>query len=368
MTHLLTRNAASFVMAATAAACARGGQLESISRLPPTADADSLERPHVTGVEGSRLDSLLRALESEGFSGAVLVVRNKKIVLAQGYGFADKERGIANSPATRYELNSITKSFTGAAVLRLAAEGKLGLDDPIERYLGGFPPEKRTATVKHLALHTAGLVVAGTALSGASRDAFVSDLKRVPMETPPGAAYRYTNAGYSALAAVIEAATKRPFDAYLRSEILSRAGLRHALFAHEVPSNDSLFAKGYPPATNPYVWGRIGAAGVWATLGDVYRWVNALESGKVVPDSHLHWLRQPPPAPSQEAFGWHVYAATDTSGLRIEKGGGSDDFATQLIWFPADSLVIVWANNDLSRRWRQRLNGDIVRVLRATTK
>lgn len=328
--------------------------------------ADSLERERITPGIGQRLDSLLSSYETTGFAGTVLIVQHNRILLSKGYGFAHREARTRNSPATRFELSSLTKMFTAAAILQLAAEGKLRLDDPLERHLGAFPAEKRAATVEQLASHTAGLVVEGANVFGGSRDGFVAAMKGTPMESAPGTRYRYTNAGYSMLAAIIEVKSGLAYEEYLRRRIFAPAGMRSATFRDAVPADDTLFAHGYgppdsagPAGLNPYQWGTIGAGGVWSTMGDVYRWVASVESGKVVPADFARVLHSPPRPPSREAFGWHVYPATDTTRLRIEKGGGADIFATQLLEFPDEELVIIWASNDLMKRWRQTLNREL---------
>ena len=333
--------------------------------------SDSLETERVSGATGERMDSLLRGYAEQGFSGTVLAVRDHQIVLLKGYGFANKETRVPNSPATRYELNSFVKMFTAAGIMQLAGERKLALDDPVARHLGAFPEEKSGATIAQLASHTAGLVVAGANISGDSRDAFVSDMKRTPMESPAGTRYRYTNAGYSLLAAVLESVSGMRYEDFLRERIFKPAGMRSAVFRNAVPKGDPLFAQGYAPSPagpvagepGPYVWGLIGAGGVWSAVGDVYRWVVAVEAGTVIPPAYREMLQSPPRPPSLESWGWHVYAATDTSRKRIEKGGGSEIFATQLQYFPDDRVVIIWASNDLTRRWRQTLNAELPRVL-----
>jgi CubicO group peptidase (beta-lactamase class C family) len=328
------------------------------------ATLDSLASQHVRGALGRRLDSLLTSYENHGFAGTVLVVKRGEIVLLKGYGLADIPRRVRNGPATRFEMNSLTKMFTAASLLQLAAVGRIRLYDRIDRYLGAFPAAKSGATIEHLAMHLGGLALAGAQLPGDSREAFVSAMKAAPIESSPGSRYRYTNAGYSLLAAIIEHASGQTFGDYVRQHIFAPAGLRSATFRTEVPDADTLFARGYvgspsgpvlgPP--NPYDWGTIGAGGVWTTVGDIYRWVTAVERSDVVPPAYRARLFSPPPAPSLEAFGWHVSPATDTSRARIDKGGGSDDFASQLIHFPRDSVTIVWASNNLERRWRPTLN------------
>jgi CubicO group peptidase (beta-lactamase class C family) len=325
---------------------------------------DSLATQQVRGLLGRGLDSLLTFYEAHGFAGTILIVRRGEIVLLKGYGFADIPRRVRNGPATRFEMNSMTKMFTGVSILQLAAAGKIRLDAPIGQYLGDFPAVKNGATVHQLAMHTAGLAIAGAPLAGGSRYAFVASMKAAPIESPPGERYRYTNAGYSLLAAIIEVASGQTYEGYLRQHIFALANMRSPVFRTQVPVADTLFAHGHvgsssgpiPGPLNPYQWGTIGAGGVWATVGDMYRWVLAVESGNVVPPQYHGLLLAPPSPPSLEAFGWHVYAATDTSRARIDKGGGSDDFASQLIHFPRDSVTIVWASNNLVQHWRQTLN------------
>lgn len=327
------------------------------------APADSLEQERVLGGVGMRLDSALTAMETQGFHGTVLVVRGRRIVLLKGYGFANQEQRVRNTAATRFEQNSITKMFTGASILQLAATGMLRLDDPVERFLGAFPEGKRGATVEQLASHTAGLVPAGTTLAGDTREHFVRDVKAAPREAAPGTQYRYTNAGFSLLAAIVERASGEQFEEYLRRNIFARARMRTALFRDEIPANDPRFAHGYigaqPGPANPYGWGTRGAGGVWSTVGDVYRWVVAVEDGLVLPAAQRATLFAPHKPPAQEMYGWHVRPAIDSTPLMIDKGGGSPDFQSQLLYYPSEHVVIVWAMNNLEKRWR----GDLNRVL-----
>jgi CubicO group peptidase (beta-lactamase class C family) len=333
-------------------------------------EPDSLARDRVSGTLGVRLDSQLTQFAAYGFSGTVLVVRSGQVVLLKGYGLANVERGIPNTAETRFEMNSMTKMFTGVAVLQLAAEGRVRLSDSVERHLGAFPPGKRGATIQQLATHTSGLIVEGSDLAGDSRDAFVRDVKRTPRESAPGERYRYTNAGFSLLAAIIETVSGESYEDYVRRHEFAPAGLRTASFRNEVPTNDPRFAHGYvgtpaalePGPPNPYVWGTRGAGGVWATVGDMYRWLVALEKREILADAQWRLLITPPVPPAQEAFGWHV-ETTPEGRLRIQKGGGSDDFASHVLYYPHEQVVIVWASNNLRQRWRRMLNEGLPAVV-----
>jgi len=324
---------------------------------------DTLEQEHVVGVHGARLDAQLTRFAEYGFWGTVLVAREGQIVLVKGYGLADADRDIRNTAATRFELNSMTKMFTGVAILQLDAAGRLHVADSVERYLGPFPAGKQGATIEQLASHTAGLIEAGADLAGDSRAAFVHDVKQTPRESPPGEQYRYTNAGYSLLAAIIEQVSGGSYEDYLLTHLLKPAGMRSATFRDRLPQGDLRFARGYvgtparlePGPPNPYVWGTRGAGGVWATVGDVYRWLLAVQGDSLLPAPQRRLLFSPPRPPSQEAYGWHV--TTDSGGRPlIQKGGGSDDFASDMLYYPSDRVIIIWASNNLRQRWRRALN------------
>jgi CubicO group peptidase (beta-lactamase class C family) len=121
--------------------------------------SDPFMTDRVAGPLGKELDTRLKRFTRYGFSGTVLVVRRNRVVLLKGYGLANIERGIPNTGATRFEMNSMTKMFTGVAILQLAAGGHLRLRDPVARYLRDLPPSKQGATIEQLGAHTSCLVV-----------------------------------------------------------------------------------------------------------------------------------------------------------------------------------------------------------------
>src|SRR5690606_22283105 len=135
------------------------------------------------------------------------------------------EQGIAASPATNYRLASVTKQFTAAAILLLAEDGKLGLDDPIGRWLPSLPPVPAAATLHQLLTHTSGILdyedyVAGDAKVQV-RDVDVLRLLEPHDRTlfAPGSEYRYSNSAYALLALVVGKASGRGFPAFLRENI-----------------------------------------------------------------------------------------------------------------------------------------------------
>lgn len=306
------------------------------------------------------LHTLLRGYEAEGFSGVVLVAKDDRIVLHEGYGLADKERGIRNTPETRFEVASLTKTFTAAAILHLESRGLLRTSDLLSQHLGPFPSAKNAATIHHLATHTAGLVPDGTDLGdGSDREQFLANVKSVPAESAPGERYRYTNAGYSTLAAIVEKVSGQSFESYVREHLFPRAWFRGE-------RDEPLLAKGYgaegtlstPPA---YRWGTRGSGGMIMRVADLYDWHRALHGGRVLDKTQHAKMFYPWP---EEGYAWHV--ERDPAGRRLfRKGGGMPEYASQILYYPDERVVIIWTSNDLKKRWRQTLNKEIPRVVLA---
>lgn len=301
----------------------------------------------------NELHTLLRQYESQGFSGTVLVAKDGRVVLHEGYGLADRERGIRNDKDTLFEVASLAKTFTAAAILQLEARGALRKTDVLSKHLGRFPPEKSAATIHHLATHTAGLVPDGHDLGERlTRDDFLDNVKRAPRESAPGERYRYTNAGFSTLAAIVEVVGGMPYEAYVREQLAKPAGLKEIYFRGEpLPRPMAIGYNGTPPKASvppPYRWSTRGSGGLITTVGELHRWLEFLLRN---PDMEEMFTDRP----EEEGYAWHV-DRDDKGRLRIHKGGGMPEYASQVLYFPNDRLVIIWATNNLEKRWRQDLN------------
>jgi CubicO group peptidase (beta-lactamase class C family) len=330
--------------------------------------APAKESVIVDGALGRKLDALLSRYADYGMSATVLVAKDGRIVLHKGYGLADRERRIANSPDTLFEMGSINKTFTATALLRLEMDGKLRTSDRVALYLGEFPGAKENVTLDHILMHKSGLQVDGADLGvdGVERDAFVEAMKRTPMESPPGERYRYSNSAYSLLAAVVEKVSGESFEGFVRRTLLAPAGMKSSGFRGDFARGDRRLAKGYlgiaerieegPPLQ--YVWGIRGAGGLIATVADIYRWTLALQSDAILSEAARRKLFAPA---ATEQYGWHVQTTARGTPL-IEKGGGQVNFATHILMFPADRVTIVFASNNLQQRWRKTLTASLTKA------
>lgn len=323
----------------------------------------------VKGKLGEELDDLMAGFSREGYSGAVLVAHNGEVILHKAYGLADRERKIQNTPATLFNVASVGKIFTAAAILKLEMQGKLKTSDLISKYLGELPGEKSGATIHHLLTHTAGLTVDGSTLDYGSRRAFVQSVKETPMESKPGEKYRYTNAGYTLLAAIVEEVSGQPFEDYLQKNLLGPAGLTSTGYPWDKKFGRAPVAVGYvgnkleelkPAPRAADVFGSRGSGNLITTVGDLYKWTQALRNNRVLSEEAKKKMFTVY-AHNDEGYGWHVMK-TARGTTMVRRGGGRPDFESEVQWYVDENAVIIFTvNNDLN--FRRRVAPAIERVM-----
>lgn len=324
------------------------------------------QKGFVGGKLGEELDDLMTSFSKEGYSGAVLVAQNGEIILRKGYGLADRERKIQNTPETLFNVASVAKIFTAAAVLKLEMQGKLKTSDLISKYLGEFPKEKNGATIHHLLTHTAGLSVDGstpgstTVLDYSTRQAFVQSMKDAPIESKPGEKYRYTNAGYVLLAAIVEEVSGQPFEKYLQKHIFKPVGMASTGYAWDSRFDRAPLAIGYrggkleelkatPRETD--VWGNRGASNIVTTVGDLHRWIQGLRQNKVL-SGQARKKMFTAYAHVDEGYGWHVMKTVRGTTM-VRRGGGMPNFESEVQWYIDENIVVIFTvNMDLDFRRR----------------
>ena len=179
---------------------------------------------------------LTNTAADSGFSGAVLVARGGKVVLHEGYGWADLAKTAPVTRETRFYIASITKQFTAAAVLKLEERGRLGLADPVGKHLPGVPPDKAAVTIHQLLTHTSGLGQDYAADGIRDRAEAVRAVLAKPLKSPPGAQFRYSNDGYNLLAVIVEVVSGESYESFLRQNLLRPAGMSRTGFWGETPA------------------------------------------------------------------------------------------------------------------------------------
>ena len=269
---------------------------------PATSDADV----------PARLAAYLESLASRDlFSGTVLLARDADPVFQHSYGMADRERKLANTEGTTYNVGSITKVFTRLALFQLRDAGKLDFDAPLRTYLPDYPSKAADKiTVQHLIDHRSGLgdffgpdfeVARGRLKDLAD---YLPLFASKPLEFEPGTEQRYSNAGYLVLGLVIERVTGRSYYDHVRDEVFVPAGLEASGWPIErLPSIALGYTRGPGGGgerrSNSALMPVRGssAGGSYATAMDLLRFVRALP--KLLPrrESYREFLRLPPDVP-----------------------------------------------------------------------
>lgn len=301
-------------------------------------------------------------IKKRGIPGLSLaVVRDGKLVKAAGYGLANLELSAPAKPETVYEIGSISKHFTAEAILLLAEEGKLKLDDPFSKYLSEAPEAWKPITLRHILAHTSGLKdwEAANVLSYRreyTADEFIKLMSPFPLDFVPGEKWAYSNTGYPLLGLVIERASGQPFEAFMTERIFKPLGMNATRFnhpSHIVPNHaggyvdeSGVLRKGEP--LRPQVIAPNG--GMLTTVLDMAKWEQVFYSERLLKRSSLEQMQTPVQLNDGATFNSGLGVFLDTfRGHRLILHNGSTvaGYSAVFYSYPDDKLtVIVLCNID----------------------
>lgn len=292
---------------------------------------------------------------------AVLVARDGNIVYQAGFGFADIEKKIPVTPETKFRIGSVSKQFTAAALLRLADEGKLSLDDPLEKYFPGFP-RATDIPIHQLLTHTSGIhsytskpdfmmrVVAPVA-----PDDLIAYFRDDPPDFAPGEKFLYNNSGYFLAGEIVAKVSGQSLDAFLRTAFFEPLGMKDTgIFVNANPPPG--IARGYSmvegkptPALDWDMSWAGGAGALYSTVGDLFRWNEALFDGKVLkPESFAKMTTKLKLAPgAEEAYGYGVSLAPFHRLPAVSHGGGLNGWSSDLARLTDHKVTVVALANAL---------------------
>lgn len=301
------------------------------------------------------LQRTFEQLAESGLSGSVLVAEKDDVLLEAACGLADRAPARVNTSATIFDIGSITKQFTAAAILRLEEQDQLATSDTLERFFEGVPKDKQRIGLHHLLTHTSGLPPDVPVSSATTeRDALVHAVMQAELQAKPGEKFVYNNVGYELLGAVVEIASKRRFEQYVAEHLFAPAGLQSTGFLQENGIDTTRTAHGYDGATRYgpaekawYSWGLRGAGGVLSTTGDLLRWSRALEGDTVL--SKRSRAKLFTPYELDYAYGWWV--RTDARfGKVISHNGSTRGFEAALAHYVDRDVRVIVLCNDIGMR------------------
>jgi len=312
----------------------------------------------------ARLDSAARAhVESAIIPGvSVTVVRGGQTILQRGYGFVDLEW---NTPTPRdggasYEIGSMTKQFTAAAVLLLAEEGLLDLDADLRDYVD-FDTQGRLVTVRRLLDHTSGIrsytemeAFGEFMVHDLPRDSLLRAIEDVPFDFEPGTALIYNNSAYFLLGLIIEEVAGTSYEDFVQERLFAAAGMDESYYCSEslvraerahgydAVGPDRVIRARYLDHTWPYA-----AGSLCSTVGDLAEWNRALHGGEILTAGSYRALTTPHPLEDGTSIRYAMgLSVTDRGGHRqIAHGGGINGFLSDGRYYPDEDLVVVVLQN-----------------------
>jgi CubicO group peptidase (beta-lactamase class C family) len=293
---------------------------------------------------------------------AVLVSRDGKIAYQGGFGFADLEAKVPVTPETKFRIGSVSKQFTSASILRLAEDGKLALDDKLEKYFPGFP-RGTEITLRHILTHTSGIH------SFTSKPEFITRVIKPispadliewfrddPADFAPGVGFLYNNSAYFLAGEIVAKVSGQSLDAYLRATFFDPLGMKDSgVFVNSAPPPG--IGRGYAvndgKATLAPDWDMSwagGAGALFSTVGDLFRWNEALFGDRVLKPESFQLMTTPVQLPSGVdgmRYGYGLAIAPIHRLPAIGHGGGLNGWASDLQRITEQKCTIVVLANAL---------------------
>jgi CubicO group peptidase (beta-lactamase class C family) len=305
--------------------------------------------------DAARMEEVVQSyVRDKTFMGTVLVARGGDVILSKGFGSANLEWDIPNTPATKFRLGSITKQFTAASILLLEERGKLKLEDPVKKYVPEAPAAWDTITIYHLLTHSSGIPnftslpeYKSLKLEDTPVARTVARVRDKPLDFPPGDKMSYSNSGYLVLGDVIERVTGGSYEKFVIENIFTPLGMKDSGY----DSNTAVItrrAAGYVPSPNGPVNASFvhmsiphAAGALYSTGEDLLRWEQGLFGGKVISTASL--TKMTTPFKNDYALGVVVQSA---NGRKVvQHGGGIEGFNTYLAYYPDTTVTVAVLGN-----------------------
>ncbi len=319
--------------------------------------------PSAADPRSAQVDALLEPWTKPGSPGAaVAVIEDGQMVHARGYGLANLELDVPITPQSVFYLGSVSKQFVAAAVVLLAQQGKLSLDDDVRQHVPELPDYGAPITLRHLIHHTSGLRdylalmdLAGIELGRFHRDQPIVELlaRQQGLNFPPGERHLYSNSGYFLLNVVVQRASGKPLREFAQEHIFGPLGMAHSHFhddySHLIPNRASAYFPGPDGGYRAFLttFDRVGSGGVFSTVEDLYLWDQNFYHPKVGGNRLIETLHtRGRLADGQEipyAFG--LVVGEHRGERMVEHGGSLGGYNSYLVRFPDRRLsVVVLAN------------------------
>lgn len=290
------------------------------------------------------------------FNGSVLVAKNERILFENGYGMADGDNKIPNTPKTVFEIGSITKQFTAAAVLLLQEKGLLNVQDTIDKYIVNYPNGKKIK-IYNLLNHTSGIpeyTKLVESMEKGKRSYTPKDIIETFMDKPlnfeTGTKFEYSNSNYILLGYIIEKVTGEKYEDYIKNNIFMPLKMEHtgiinskdiisgkAIGYSYISPKATAYEKAYETEQSlPYA-----AGGIYSTVEDLFTWSNGLFTEKIINGNSLKEMLTP--YKDNYGFGWYVLKLNGEDV--VEHGGSISGYSSDILRYTNKGYTVIILSN-----------------------
>ena len=313
---------------------------------------------------GGKVEQMMAVVGSSEPGVVAAVVRDGKIVYQNGWGSANLTHGIPFTISTPTNIGSTSKHFTAFAILMLAQQNKLTLDDDIRKHIPELPDLGQVVTIRHLLTHTSGyreflnsLALAGRRIDFGDyidRDEVIALLQRQPaLQNAPGAEFNYNNSGYSLLSTVVERIGGTPFPQWMADNVFVPLGMKNTVIRAMPGQIIPHSAQGYVTIPGGFreaqdIGGSLGAGGIYTTLGDLAKWMGNFKTGDVGAPGFFQQMitRNILTSGDTSDYGLGMFVRQWRGLKRVDHGGADIAHRSAFHYFPEiDAGVIVQSNN-----------------------
>lgn len=301
-----------------------------------------------------------KAYPADSPGATVLIAKDDKVIYRKAFGMANLELNVSMKPEHVLELASITKQFTGVAILMLMEEGKLSLQDPLSKYIAEYP-KGNEITIHHLIIHTSGIKsytdipsFMELARTDMTPIEIINKFKELPMDFDPGERYAYNNSAYILLGYIIEQVSGMSYEDYIQKNIFDKLGMKNSYYGSRSkiipnrasgyqPSGESYKNADYLSMTIPYA-----AGSLMSTVDDMFLWNKAIHHNTLISEKskQLAFTNYTLNNGKQinYGYGWGI---NELAGVAtIEHTGGIFGFTTSGIYVPEKNIYAIVLTND----------------------
>ncbi len=336
------------------------------------AEAEASDRPDDSAVARQIDDLLGRVYPSHEPGAVVIVVKNGNVVFRKAYGLADVQAKVTMTPEMNCPIGSVSKPFTAMAIMILAEQEKLALDDPITKFLRECPAHWNRISIRHLLTHSSGIRRLHSMKEywdhireDMSPDELITMFRDEPPEFAPGDKHGYCNSGYYLLGKIVETVSGQPYEQFVREQILKPLNMSNTSFARNTQPTDNR-VRGYQKRGDSFVkapsmsYSHLYAGGdIITNVDDLTKWDEAMYGKKLISHAGLKQLFTPfalnNGKSSGVAMSWFI---DELKGRKcVYHGGGIFGYVAHTIRLPEERVYVALLSNRVDRNARPSTQG-----------